>query len=303
MITGFAPVEKVTDATALASGFLLGDDSAFSYSMRTIVASAGVTHLVAASGANLNFVQQLWPAWGVLGWRWIRAAASGTIPLVYFLIAGESGSLWRAIIMCLLTLLGQILGRPSHLVVLLLQTVMVIAGVQLALLGSLSFQLSWLALFGVFISQSVLSGGMKTGVFTQTATIQYYCSKSLFAGLGVYSCVGPLLWWKFGVWQPLGVVTTLLLEPLVRPYSWLALGWQVSAMLPTHWRWIEFAVSWFLEQLFWIFWQIVTFMATVMTHRWSSSLSLLLVSWGSWFLFRLCVQRRLNARDRKLWGG
>jgi len=220
--SGFSP----GDAFALGKGLLYGDDSAFSSGFREVIASAGVTHLVAASGANLAYVL-LFPQ-RLLGSRnrLLYQVVSFTLIWFYWSLAEQSGSLWRAMGMWLLTFVAACFGRSSlNGWILLLWTAICFLWFRDRLFTH-SYFLSSLAILGLVFSQFLKSGENNIAVIMHSKKRMYFWMNLLkrmwFEGSAIFVAVEMYLWLNFQSFEPTGIYTTIFLQPFLPVYLCLS---------------------------------------------------------------------------------
>jgi len=182
------------DAGGLLRSLLLGDRSRLDGATKAAFVATGTSHLLALSGLHVSLLAAL--AGRVLG----PSLAAGWL-LIFTWVAGPRAPLLRALCGRALAWACGRDGRPVAplpnlvLVALLLA---VLAGPER--LRSLSAQLSFLAVGG-------LIGGARITSFTPAA--------ALLGPAGAVLAIAPLCAETFGQVQPLGILLTPLLTPLV----------------------------------------------------------------------------------------
>jgi competence protein ComEC len=214
--------DSALEPLALARGLLLGDDAGFSIAMRRIFREAGVTHLTAASGANLALVAWLTGPWrGFWPRRWGQiwlAAAYG----LYWRLSGGSGSLWRSIWFALVFLWSSWLGRRVSP-----WWALFWVGVGSWLVSpysrTLGFWLSLAAMSGVLFSRSQWPGEKIVCLLPRWLRWGKRIIMLLNESVVIFAFVGPILWLSFGSLSLAGVIITPLVSPLVFPYQLTAL--------------------------------------------------------------------------------
>jgi hypothetical protein len=236
-----------TDPEGLGKGLLFGSDEGFSPDFRQLVQETGVTHLVAASGANLQYILTA-PRCLVQGrsWRLWQLVSLGTI-LWYWQVAEQSGSLWRAIMMWGSLWLATWWGRAGSRVYIWILTTLVSAGLRPEQLSH-SYWLSSLAIGGVLFSQILISSENNNRLLTNYEKRMRGWSKSYLQGSVVFAMVAGYLWWQWQSWQPVGILTTLLLDPVVPAYIGVS-----SGLLLADWLGIPQVESWFAQGQRWLF--------------------------------------------------
>jgi len=223
------------DALPLANGFLLGQDDEFSKEFAALVKQTGVTHLVAASGANLAFLEKIFtPCLRFFSIK-VKKIVLIQMSLGYFVLVGSSGSLWRALIMWILPWMAWWLGRKVSPMLLLFQVVVVTVLFRVEFLASASFWLSWLAMCGLLFSRL---GAFREKNFQYFSLPQKLINsfKNVFlVGWFVFFAVTIWLWTQYQVFQPHGIVVTWGIHPLVPAYMITALHWRVARWLCSWW--------------------------------------------------------------------
>lgn len=209
---------QTTDSLSLADGLLLGKDDGFSAEFKKLVQFTGVSHIVAASGANLVFLESIFSPLFVFSSHRSKKVFLFLGCLLYFFIAGISGSLWRAGVMWVSTWLGSWFGRKTSLLWLLFQVVLMTVIFFPDFLTSASFWLSWLAMVGLFFSHQVVFCEKSFSYFPYTHRILNYLNKSFFTGWCVFVMVSIWLWTQYQVFQPYGILVTWGIEPFIPLY-------------------------------------------------------------------------------------
>lgn len=218
--SGFITSFDSSDASSLGIGLLFGDDSQFSQPFKKLVKLAGVTHLVAASGANLRFVEY-WPRKLFISFS-IRLFQLTSFLVIcwYWNMAVQSGSLWRACLMWFLGWLAGWLGRPASPWFTLFFTILLTGLFASSFFSSHGFWLSSLAVVGMSFSQIFPRGEKINRLITHKENLMRFFQSQLTLGSWVYLLVGIYLWLNFGVFEPVGIFTTFSLDSLVPIYTW-----------------------------------------------------------------------------------
>lgn len=202
------------DAQALGWGLVLGHDEGFSRDLKKLVRQVGVSHLTAASGANISLFQSVFSFLGRLGWlQWCCQVA--TVP-AYWLLSGASGSLFRASVQALFAAFARFIGRPVNLMVSLVLAGL--CGLSLGLQADLGFLLSWLACLGIIISRYVISGENENSLSPRRNKIYSFLQKIAIEAVTVHVLVSLVIFSYFNEWQPNGIIGTVLSQPVTTPY-------------------------------------------------------------------------------------
>ena len=224
--------------SSLLAGIVLGVKRGLPDSFYQHLQKTGTLHLVVASGYNISVVLGTLVGLlaGLLRRQW--AILVGFLAVIFYTVmAGGEPAIVRAAIMGSLAYLGQILGRKSES----LRLLMVAGGIMLLVnpfyLLDLGFQLSFLATLGIILLADKLPK-----LIAETTAAQIF--------------VWPLLYLHFGQMNPFAILVTVLIVWLV-PYimglgaflalfGWIkpvgiVLGW--IAYLPLHL--MTTIISWF----------------------------------------------------------
>ena len=213
-------------ASGLAQALLLGIRSELPASVKDSFRTAGMSHLLAISGLHVGIVLAL-----ALG---IGAATLGSgNPLVIFcamltvwvyaVVSGLDPPVVRAAIMGSLSLVQGLTGRGMRGLTALVLAAGVMVGAEPALLGSLSFQLSFTAMAGVVVglplitlisgSIAAISGGSSAGI----ARWFQYAITLLIASVVISTTTTlatvPLVAMHFGEIPLMSVPATILAMP------------------------------------------------------------------------------------------
>ncbi len=181
----------------LMKGFLLGIDS-FDKDFKSALVNTGTIHVVVVSGFNVTLVASaLLTIRSYLGRK--KALFLSLIGiLVYTLLTGAEPPTVRAAIMGSLAFGAQALGREKESRELLLLTALVMVIIDPNLLSSLSFQLSFLATFGIIqfsgwlVSKLPKFGPLK-GDLANTLAAQALVVPLIFFHFGQVSLISPLV--------------------------------------------------------------------------------------------------------------
>jgi competence protein ComEC len=209
------------DEGVLARGLVFGGSQDFSSQFKSLVRRSGVSHLTAVSGYNVSIIVIL--LFGFVRTNISRrsAFASTIVVLAFFwFITGGSASVTRAGIMGLIVLVGGAIGRPNSVMNSLFVASLVMLIVNPFILWDVGFKLSFIATFGLVYlspfwepitqrlnaSQFIKSLGL---VLAETTSAQIFTL--------------PVLLYYFGQISLIGLVTNLLLLPLV-PLSMAAIS-------------------------------------------------------------------------------
>ncbi len=234
------------DEGAVIRAMTVGDQTEMSKSLRRQFSSAGVSHVLALSGFHLSVIYMLLDLFLIsflkpLRWGWISVLSAVLCIVAYVMIAGAPPSLVRAAVMYSIMLLTRLFNRTvlSFDSLVFSATVMLIA--DPLLLFSVSFQLSFLSVFGLITVSRSVYGMMQTGnmilrkiVASVSSTV--ICSVFTF----------PLVGYYFGIIPTLSIVSNLLVCLLATALMFIAAAWWLfffSSTLQSVIGWLLMSVS------------------------------------------------------------
>jgi len=288
-------VSMQSDEKALTNGLLFGSDEGFSPQLKELTREAGVSHLVAASGANLRFVESLWSlVFWPFGTHFVQSTSIAAI-LGYWFLAEQSGSLWRASLMWAITWGGRLRGQRIPAWYSLAVVVVLTIFVAPTFLTP-GFWLSVLAIIGLFFSRIILSGEKKKALFPQ----RHFCSNpvalSLAEGSIIFVMVTLWLWTQYEVFQPIGILSTWALSFLVDPLVWFGVGESFLSQLSSRPQELPTFLNSWQTGIFWIFWTCLELFARLaqVVPIWLLTLCasvLISLSVRSWWLRRWRAER------------
>ncbi|MCM1501560.1 MAG: ComEC/Rec2 family competence protein [Bacteroidales bacterium] len=213
---------------AVMKAFLTGDRSGLDSHTREIFRQSGASHLLALSGMHIGILHViLSKALSMAGnspfARKSRAILTVTGAGFFTIMTGASASLVRAFLFILLGETAKLCGRKADGATLLCSALMIQLALKPGIISSISFQLSYLAMAGIFIVYPRLkglwpeeSGGMKGSrkariIAGPMKKIWELCALSISCQL----FTGPLAWFKFGTFPQYFLLTNLMCIPLM----------------------------------------------------------------------------------------
>lgn len=227
-VVRFIQIHAQGSARAVLKALLVGDRGEIQGPLRDAFRQVGVSHILAISGLHIGIIATV--AFGVLRsllrcikpllWRaWSdKVAALLTIaPVIFYgLLAGMSPSTQRAVVMVtlfLITLLGRDEHNPMNT---LAWAALLILIASPPLLFSISFQLSFAAVFSILYGMGRLQSQWKAAKSAHPARrlmhrIMLFMLTSLLAVLGV----APLTMHYFNQIAFIGVFANLVVIPLI----------------------------------------------------------------------------------------
>lgn len=194
----------------LANGLLLGARGGFNAEIRDEFVSTGTIHIIALSGYNVTIVaEQVMRSLGYLFAQTVSVVIGGVFVVLFVLMAGASATAVRAGLMALIMLFARLTGRMYDAGRALVITALLMIAYDPRVIADISFQLSFIATFGVlYITPKVIGwvrflplrfGIREIGATTISATIS----------------VLPILLYSTGILSIVSLPTNILILPLL----------------------------------------------------------------------------------------
>lgn len=205
--------------SAILAGILLGVDKNLPLSLKNDLKTTSTIHMIVVSGQNLSILAGILISFvGFLGRKKTLLISLGVV-LFYSILTGLEVPVVRAAIMVSLAYMAQILGRDnlSSWILFLTGGVMLLFNPNWFL--SISFQLSFLATFGVIVVAPVIVKRLRH--------VPSILREDLGVTLAAQVLVLPIIVYNFGQLSLFGIVANLLILwsiPLVMVSGFLALG-------------------------------------------------------------------------------
>lgn len=186
---------------------------------------AGVSHVLALSGMHLGILAGLVLVIGkpFLGFG---KAYLLTIPFlcIYIWIVGARPSMLRAGTMYLLLSVRAVGARRPDSLSVLAAALIIVSLIDPLSISTLSFQLSFLALFGI-----ITVGSMLADFFS--SYFSKYLGLPLSMSIGAQIATAPIAAFRFGVLHPIGIVTSVVISPLIAIYLWSGMVFLLTSLL------------------------------------------------------------------------
>jgi competence protein ComEC len=218
--------------SALARGFVLGEDDRIDAGTREDFQRSNLTHLLAVSGENVILLCVLsWPLLALLGLT-LRARLIGALLLIaiYVPVTGAGPSIQRAGVMGAAGLVAALADRPrSRWYAVLLAAAVTLALNPLAS-GDVGWQLSFAAVIGILLWSGRLARAMAGGAERGSAR------RALLEGVAVTVAAtvatAPLMAHHFEQFSPAALPANVLALPAVAPAMWLGMLTAIAGQLP-----------------------------------------------------------------------
>jgi ComEC/Rec2-related protein len=180
--------------------------------------AAGCSHILALSGEHLSVlavlaIAALKPLLGA-----VRARLGGAILAALFMwIAGPGPSLLRSVLMVWIGAAALALDRPQHWLTVLSLSFLAMLPIDPAGARSLSFTLSYLAVWGLAVLGPRFS-------FLLGRALPPFLRESASASLSAQAAVSPVLAFAFGYLQLAGILASMAAGPVVMLMMWWGMG-------------------------------------------------------------------------------
>ncbi len=191
---------------------------------------AGAMHVLALSGMHLGILAALcvFLIRPLLG-RNAALVAASVGACVYVLLVGLRPSLLRALLMYLPAAYLHLQGRRAPLLDILALSFIGVLVIDPVGLESLSFQLSFAALAGIALLAPPLARRLQ-------CRLPPVIAAPLAAATAAQLGTAPFLAYNFEVLHPVGVVSSIVLVPLVTAFLWVGIvGWGLLLILEAAW--------------------------------------------------------------------
>jgi len=197
-------------AAALLAGIVLGVKSSLPGDFYQNLLSAGLIHVVVASGTNVIFVSNIIAGLlnQALNRRWALLISLPAI-WIYALLAGGDAPVIRAAIMANFTILAGFFGRQKETVRILIITAVIMAMFAPAVIFELGFQLSFAATAGILLFKK------KIDSYVNRLPGSSFLGDDLATTLSAQVLTTPLLLASFGQLRPLSFIANALLLWLI----------------------------------------------------------------------------------------
>ena len=210
----------------LLKAFLTGDRSGLSRETVRAFRGSGASHLLALSGLHMGILyllltKTLWPVGNSPKAKGFRYAAILTAAGLFTLMTGASPSIVRAFLFIALNETARLLHRPRSPLRVLSAALLIQLVLTPSAIRSVGFQLSYLAMAGIFLLYPVLDSWYPAG-FRFDPLRRIWQAAALSISCQVFT--GPLAWYRFRTFPTYFLITNLLAMPLTTLLMGTAVG-------------------------------------------------------------------------------
>jgi len=219
---------------AVLRALIIGDEGGLTKDTRTVFSRAGVAHVLSISGLHVSLVA----AASYSAWWWLlgrsrylllrfvmpQLAALLTLPPVLFYagLAGGNVATWRSVLMVVVYLFAIILGRQEEIYRSLALAALLISLLWPGAMLDISFQLSFLSVLSIVLGMEQFSLRRERRNSRRLAIRQtwqercrYWIIASFVVSLSAILSTAPLTAFYFNQVSVVGIVTNLLIVPLL----------------------------------------------------------------------------------------
>lgn len=216
-----------SSCNALAKALMTGDRSSLTAEVKESFRKSGASHILALSGMHLGIIYiLLGKVLGIMGnsivARRIRSSAIIAAAGLYTLMTGAGESLVRAFLFILIAEICRMTGRSSTGLRTLCGALMIQLIITPLAVKSVGFQLSYLAMLGIFTLFPVLEAwypAKKAG----TDPIRKIWSLAALS-ISCQTFTAPLVWFHFRSFPIYFLITNLIAMPLTTIIMTLSIG-------------------------------------------------------------------------------
>ena len=180
----------------IAQALILGDKSMLDNEIRSAFTATGSMHILAVSGLHIGLILQLLLALIKLGAKWINRSTAILFVILllwfYALMTGFSPSVIRAVFMFSVLTLTQSKGLQTTSMNSLFFTAFIIVLWKPMYLFDIGFQLSYLAMLGIFLFYPKIAG-----IWKPSNKILYYLWEGTAIGFAAQVATTPLTLYYF----------------------------------------------------------------------------------------------------------
>ncbi len=200
--------------SSIFKGLFLGLKNTIPEKLYNNFQETGTLHLLAISGLHVGIIYLfviliLYP----IPWNSVKWILGSIIILFYMFIVGPKPSLIRASIMLILLGFSKLIDREIDPINILSLSLIIFLLIDPFSAFSLSFQLSFLAITGILISGRPISRFL-------SRYLPKFLNIPLSYSIGAQIFTLPVVLSQFGIFYPIGILTTILIVPFITVFLW-----------------------------------------------------------------------------------
>ena len=193
---------------------ILGDKSSIDKDVKKLYQRNGIAHLLAISGLHISLI-------GMSLYKLLRRAGisfamsfsfGGLMVIFYGLLTGSTVSAVRAVIMCLLIMLSELIGRTYDMLSALSVAAILIITDNPKVIYNLGFLMSFCAILGISVIYPVLQNMF---IKDELKTFVKYLLSALLVSISVNLTTFPVILYSYYEFPPYSVLLNLIVIPLM----------------------------------------------------------------------------------------
>lgn len=231
--------------SGLVAGIVLGYKNDIGQDMYNMMVNSSTIHIAVASGYNIMLVGGT--VLSICFWFMKRKWASIVAILAMIFYAVEAGGeppVTRAVIMGAVVFVAAIVGRKTISWWILLVSAWIMILIEPLLIFNVSFQLTMAASVGLMVIEPAL---------TKVLSRSHEKLVEILGGVGIMTTLStlfvttPIIWWNFGRMSWIGILSNILILPLV---PMLMITGSLMQVLPWVFSWPTYALAhWMVEMI------------------------------------------------------
>lgn len=235
---------------SLLNGILFGVRASMPRTFYNALISTGTLHIVALSGMNISILVALTAKITLFLGRKASSILTISLIVLFTVFVGASPSIVRAAIMGSLSLFAVYFGRQDWGLLGLFLAAGIMLLYDFSLINNLSFQLSFLATFGIILATAKSKRYWRKGLLYQSF---YWTLENLKLTLSAQLFTLPVILFNFHRISLIAPLANLMIEWVIQPI--MVLGFLLSFI---GWIWLPAAVP-----LAWMVWVPLMYLITV----------------------------------------
>lgn len=235
---------------SLLNGILFGIKASMSKEFYNSLITTGTLHIIALSGMNISILTVLTARITLYLGRKASSILTICLIVLFVLFVGASPSIVRAAIMGSLSLFAVYFGKQNWGLLSLFLAAGLMLVIDFSLIKNLSFQLSFLATFGIILANRKGECQYQKGLLNKSV---YWLKENLILTLSAQIFTLPIILYNFRRISFISPLANLAIEWVIQPV--MILGFMISLI-----GWIFLPIAY---PLAWTVWVPLTYLITV----------------------------------------
>ncbi|MBM3284220.1 ComEC/Rec2 family competence protein, partial [Candidatus Gottesmanbacteria bacterium] len=230
---------------SLLTGILFGIKATMPRQLYNALVATGTLHIIALSGVNISILTSLVARLTLFLGRKTSSLVSVCVIVLFVWFVGASPSIVRAAIMGSFSLIGIYFGRYRFVVLSFIFASVLMLLYDFSLIYNLSFQLSFLATFGIILANKKLERQRKK---TLLEKLLFPVKENFKLTLSAQLFTLPVILYNFRRLSLIAPLANLMIEWTIQPIMILgfitaAAGWiwQPLGIIPAWFTWVPLA--------------------------------------------------------------